>query len=475
MTEQRRIRRRAGLPSIESPSMITLTKSPANRSGFKIMRADNAEEITRSDDDLLAIELPAGSVEADADGVLAQFALGDDYEKEQVGTNWRLRRKGSDSSETGVHIPIGNGLAAMVRTTAFLRGDEKSEGKIIADDCKFQKTAYPSLTTLRFDTKVFPAIKDVQAWLQRNDIDHESGAVKVSPETITVSRNRLTGAGTEVDVAEGVKGVVVRADKQDVPVKIYRSVLEQAYGNYGWGHVDFAAALVDPEFTDRSWDALWALRDVLENIIFYSRLPLDDRKVLIRNACSSYADYMESLIGILPRAIIEQQRSDKSNQQENAEMAGTQQKQDDKGAAATTADTQFVTRSELASAVAEGVAAALAKNATATAKEPAVTDTAATEQAAATDPAAAAGDQAAVIQRSDSGMTEVTTALTEVAKALKEQTQRTDELVKTLAKRSDETDANSEAIVVTRNDDDAVGEQQQGQAGSVFSGLFDPK
>jgi hypothetical protein len=55
------------------------------------------------------------------------------------------------------------------------------------------------------------------------------------------------------------------------------------------------------------------LKDVLENITLYSTLDIEDRKTLIRQATSSYADYMITMLDSLPTPVTSQERSDKSS------------------------------------------------------------------------------------------------------------------------------------------------------------------
>ena len=55
------------------------------------------------------------------------------------------------------------------------------------------------------------------------------------------------------------------------------------------------------------------MKDVLENITLYSTLDIEDRKTLIRQATSSYADYMITMLDSLPTPVTSQERSDKSS------------------------------------------------------------------------------------------------------------------------------------------------------------------
>ena len=117
---------------------------------------------------------------------------------------------------------------------------------------------------------------------------------------------------------------MARGDELDVPESVYRMVAEQVYGYYAnWEYIDFAVAMANPEYTSKSEDALWVLKDVLENITLYSTLDIEDRKTLIRQATNSYADYMITMLDSLPTPVTSQERSDKSSTPEIETMTDT--------------------------------------------------------------------------------------------------------------------------------------------------------
>jgi hypothetical protein len=76
--------------------------------------------------------------------------------------------------------------------------------------------------------------------------------------------------------------------------------VEARYGSFGYGHVDFFTAMADPSFTNTSEEAIFILKDVLENIVF-SGLSLEERKSRIQQVLEQYMGFMNSLIDSLPK------------------------------------------------------------------------------------------------------------------------------------------------------------------------------
>lgn len=484
---ERRKRRRAQLSSINEPGFLTLTKSPANRSPFKVIRSADGDEgkvVERSDSDLLSIDLPTGISRNDAEGIMRTFGLEDDYEIVESDGLFRLHRRGSDADAKTVKLEMGEGIVANVAVSAFQRSDEE-----FADACKPEgdQKKYVALVNVRFDNGHFKSVKQVSDWLDGHEVTYPEGAVKIEKDGFTVTRGDAEGETREVDLGDGVLGTICRAEAQDVPMRVYRNVLEQAYGSWGWGHIDFAAALADPIFTDKSWDALWALRDVLENIVIYSGLPLDDRKALIRNACNSYADYMSALLDALPRGVIEQARSDKLVPGQEGVMP--KQKTETKGQKSVEADTtqverndtttddktkteeQFVTRAELEDVVGSAVTTALRAAGIGGGAEGGDGKEGAEGEGKAT---TAKRSEEQEGEQAEEGYAKLATALDVFATKMGEMVTGVQTEIKTL--RSD-MDEYKESVTVTRStDSDDAGDggagAEGGEGGNVFAGIF---
>ena len=112
----------ANLTSISEPRFLTLTKSPANRASFKVIRGDYDAKTHPSlrNDRLVYLELPDGIDEATARAVMEDFGLEEDYELEGFGNSYRLvRKRGNPEDVPTVAMNLGGGLYAHV---------ERSEG-----------------------------------------------------------------------------------------------------------------------------------------------------------------------------------------------------------------------------------------------------------------------------------------------------------------------------------------------------------
>ena len=272
---------------------------------------------------------------------------------------------------------LGEGITANVKL-----GDAQPEAAKRSDKTT-DEPKHPGVKLVRVDFAVgneFPDEKSVIYWLGENEIDAGDPSIKETDSGFSYTRSEVPAKGCKsIEIEKGVVCVVTRADETDVPEKVYRSVVEASYGNFGWGHLDFTAALADPEFCDKAWDATWALRDVLENVLFYSGLPLEDRKRLIREACSQYASFIETLIDALPTTVLAQARSDTNPLKQESTMSKTpedknarsdeDQNLDAKGAEGAEGNDEnredegaFVTRSELEEVVTSAVTAAIAAN-----------------------------------------------------------------------------------------------------------------
>jgi len=317
----RRIRKKnASLLKLVDPKYLSVVKTPANRTAFKIIREAKSQDVEtkiRSDDNLLSIDLPFGVDRATADYVLDLFGLKDDYEVSEVDGTFSLIRIGSDIEANTIPINLGEGIIANILSTSFANREDR-KGDIGVE-----------LVKINFDSAKFPSLESVKRWIDSHEIDFKENGVKNTESGFSVIRkdisDKVKTETHEIPISDGVSGVIIRSSSTDVPKLIYRSVVESAYGNYGWGHLDFAAALVDPEFTEHSWEAIDALRNVLENIVFYSGLSLDDRKALIKNACDQYAIYMSNMIDALPADILRKSKSENIlPEQENQDMVKTQ-------------------------------------------------------------------------------------------------------------------------------------------------------
>lgn len=297
--------RQGQLNTLVEPNYVSVVETPANRTGFKVIREDKGTmsllpgkqkvHSKRKDSQLLSIDLPEGVSRSSAEEIMHTYALEEEYEIVERDGHFSLVRSGAEERalDGATLIPLGDGVMARIE-----RKDEKK-----------QTTPGVQLVRLDFSGDGFSTVDSVKGWLIENEIDFADGGVEKTDNGFSVTRVDAVDGAKGINIFEGVVAMVVRSEETDVPQKVYRNVVDAAYGNWGWGHIDFAASLADPCFTEHSWDALYALRDVLENIVIYSGLPMGERKRLIRGACEQYANYMDLVIDALPTTVLEQSRS----------------------------------------------------------------------------------------------------------------------------------------------------------------------
>lgn len=312
-----KIVKRGSLRMLKEPKFLSLVDTPANRTGFKVIRDDNKmasnlKFTKREDAPLLSIMLPSEASESDAYDLMEVFGLGEEYEvaqREEGG--YMLRRKTNFDGVSATEFGLGDGLTAQVDSASLAaRGDHKGKGGVV-------------VTSLEFQSEYFSELNDVQGWLRGKDVDFKEGGVEVVDGGFIVTRHDVPqGVETKkVAIQDGVTAIIAQAERADIPVGIVSPVSEYSYGNYGWGQLDFAAAMADPEFTSASWNALSTLGQVLEDIIFYSYLNVEERRVLIQRALGQFGDFVNGLLDALPKEVLIQIRSDKRNRKEFAMIA----------------------------------------------------------------------------------------------------------------------------------------------------------
>lgn len=344
--------KQAELTTLVQPEFLTLVRSPANRSGFKVIRDDasGAPRVMRtrkqtaqnSDGELLSIEFPDGLTVEEVSVMMVEFGLGDDYELSQSADgkfSAKRKKKCSDNMEEQ-EVKLGNGLVAHLAKPDETR--TRSSMPVVG----------ATLLSMAFPPTF--AESEVQNWLSEHGIDAASCEVsQVSGIYVAKRFDAPEGADVRtVTLPNGVHGSVAQTKRSDIPPALAGSVVEQAYGSWGWGHLSFSSALVDPAFTDRSYEAIDTLESVLENVLVYSGLSLEDRKALAANACDQFLAYVNMLIDALPQAVLKAARSDSQSLTSGINNMPSKSSQD-------TDKPDFVTRSDLESVVSAAVATAL--------------------------------------------------------------------------------------------------------------------
>lgn len=312
------------LTKLVEPRFLTLTGSPANQTAFKIVRKDgdtmNMQHVQRRrirrSDSLVSITFEAGLDEAGASALLAEWGV-EDFTMEASGDRLKaiLRTDATDTME--VAIPDG-------RTITVLKPISNATP---------DAPAGVSVVRMDFVRDAFPDTSDVTEWLKRNDIDETKVKISLTDETISVHRSDAAAQETRtVQIDTGISFTIARSETVDIPANFVTVVSDTAYGSWGWGQLDFSAYMADREFSEASDEAIYALRNVLDRIMFYSDVPITVRKDLVRSAVNQYADYAISLMDALPSKMVVAIRSSFSKESEVSKAspgAQTATRQDD--------------------------------------------------------------------------------------------------------------------------------------------------
>lgn len=345
-----------GLAKIVKPKFLSLVGSPANQVAFKIIRDDNGDtsmsaphiqrKRTRRADSLISIEFE----ETVDDAVIAQtmqdWGVGT-YTVETRDTKKYV--KCSEATGDTIRVNMGEGRYATIL-------------KPISRSAPGAKSAL-SVVRIEFAADYFPNNEDVAAWLGANSVDFSQDAIQNGPELTVVRRDVKVEKEEEtrsIQVDTGVQFVVARAEVSDVPENFIVVVNDAAFGNWGWGQLDFAAMMADVEFCKWSEEAIYTLNRIIDRILFYSELPIPVRKELIVRATSEFSSFIVTLMDALPARVVIASRStlDKEKSMSNKkEPNGTAVKRQDEVEATTTEATTAATTAEATPAASEPEAA----------------------------------------------------------------------------------------------------------------------
>jgi len=319
------------------PKFLTLTKFPANQRSFSIVRSADAEQtdmpdaggeaqttapahverpaaprrITRRADSatqIHLIEFPAGYSQEAAQAKMAEYGLVSYNLTAEEGKQVTAQRKDLQSIAKDDLLPMvlsEDGIKAYVK-----RGDMPAD-------------ATPGRTKLAVVSFEFDRTKltdeQITEFISRNAVDKQIAELDNSGDTVSVLHRSEVAEGEEVrrvEVEAGVLAVITRSDIQDIPDGFVAVINECAYGNWGWGQLDFLAIWSDRYVCSQVEEAQNMLRSVIDRIMFYSDLPLDARKALVSRAAAQFDLYLQGLLDMLPRQMLlavglqEVQRSD---------------------------------------------------------------------------------------------------------------------------------------------------------------------
>lgn len=384
------------LSSMVGPKALTLVERPANQVAFRVVRSDNGEEVAtsvrrvrrqraESRSAFLSISFPAGTSREVVEGEAKQFGI-EGHEIYEEGGVFVIRRSDTEHGDAPIMtVNIGDG-----RVVSMLRTDEPPSAAR-QDGLK--------LISIALDKEVFRSDEAAAAYLDQKAIDIAGWATENTATHYEYTREDVvvdSGEG-KIEIEDGVVVQVARASEDDLPDSMYVVVSEAAYGSWGWGHLDFASALADVEFSNLTEAAASRFYGVVEQIMLHSRLPLAVRKELIYRAAAHYAMYLGNLLDGLPAGVVLVARS--SNPKEEPDMAQIDDKNTETTATAsaveneqvaTGASVDTVSRADVQAMIDSAVAAALAATS-------ATTETAATTEVQRADESAADPKEAATL------------------------------------------------------------------------------
>jgi hypothetical protein len=315
------------ITGVKEANFISLVKRPANQRAISIIRSEQEDtEVStttkaptttrvnrakRSDAAPVAkVTFPATYTDEAVTATLAAYGLSSfevaRSDESIVASRSDLKSIAIDTL-TDIKLTADGIVASVVRAD----GVEATSGK-----------KELALVSFEFSSDTFSRA-DAKAWLDENSVDFDDKALDNSTGNFVLQRADVD-AGEEVrqiELAPGVVANVARSDVLVIPDSFVTVISETAYGNWGWGQLDFDAKLADVEVGSKLRKGLEMLDDILRDVLFYSSLPIDSRKELCQRSLNQFAAYATGLLDTLPRQLLVQvgsaQRSDKAQEPVN--------------------------------------------------------------------------------------------------------------------------------------------------------------
>lgn len=293
------------LVTVEDPKFLSLVGKPANKVSFRVVRSLDGKSPAGESSMKPPVIRRAKRSEPNP---IVRVSFPKEYTDEQVTaqlTTFGLTGYNVARSDSGVVATRADlNLSATTDTVAI----KLTADGVLAEVTRAE-TAPPnpgervSVAKIILRADKFDGFK-ADEWLKAAGIP--SDQIQPGEGDFVVQRQDIP-EGTEtrtVEVQPGVSFVVVRADADDIPDGYAAVVNEACYGNWGWGHLDFDAAMADSMFTELMDDAVYRLRSVLDNILLYSALPLAERKTLVTRALEQFNAFAASILDSLPRTVL---------------------------------------------------------------------------------------------------------------------------------------------------------------------------
>lgn len=325
MTTRRVIKRSATvegneITAVDDPKFITLVKKPANQRSFGILRSEEedgnvskpttkrVQRTRRSEgaDNLVRIQLPGDMAEADVKTTLEGYGLSSfTVARSEDGASWVAQNPSAIDCTDTASINLAEGIVAQIKRNEVTAPTE-GKGQL-------------TVTSIEFDAEKFADAEAASEWLTRNSVDFDEKALNNPSGNLVLQRAEVAeGEETRLmELEEGVTVTVIRSQIGDIPDGFIAVINEYAYGGWGWGQLDFGAAMADEAVTDALNTGMWKLSDVFREILFYSELPVDVKKELVTRACGQFAVYANDLLDSLPRQLLISVASIQRNEKEH--------------------------------------------------------------------------------------------------------------------------------------------------------------
>jgi hypothetical protein len=292
---------------LASPGFLSLVGKPANQRPFPVIRSADAAKgriarTKRGESAVLMLMFPEGYGEDEVNACLIDYGM-DGY---------------TIVCEADIYYACRSDLQSVAKVTELKPSQVRltSDGIVASvDPEQYQPKAAANsigiiVTGYEFDKQTFDADKII-AWGTQNGVDISRSAIENSTSELICVQNTQVKEGTEVrrmELEAGVFAVITRDDAADgintIPAGFVAVVNEAAYGNWGWGQLDFAASMADRAFCNLLDDAEYRLSSVIRQITFYSELPLDVRKQLVTRCLQQYGAFVNDAIDSLPRQVL---------------------------------------------------------------------------------------------------------------------------------------------------------------------------
>lgn len=445
--------------TMAEPKFLTLCNQPANQVAFKVVRSDtDGEEGTTEEvqqeavvdippvrrarvvkrSSVLRIVYPAGTDKSEVESDAKEFGLtGYSITEEENGSILLTRSDLKDIPADVYSVGLGGSKMAIIKRSEV----------VPAAPVDAEAHQHLSVVAIEFDGSKYQDTESVLAYLARRNVEFAEGNIERREDCTVVKCNDVASdvETRKLTLDEGVLVVVARSDVPcctfDTPVM--QAMNNSAYGNWGWGGIDFNQAQADKEYCEEGREAIDVLNDVLRNILYYNSLPVSVRKELAVRALAQFSQYIVSMIDALPSLPV---------------TTSTALEKQDMSTSQTTDQPVPITREDIAAMIATGIAEALAADKKKSAPATCSDTPEATEPAVVAEPAAAAATEPAGKQEQN---------IDAVQRSI-------DSLATTVQSISDRL-KNFEGLTVVRSDNPGGTEGSpaaQGGKADVFRGVF---